>query len=43
MTGRARDNAGRAMKIWIDLDNTPHVPFFRPIIEELKRQSCSRT
>jgi len=23
-------------KIWIDLDNTPHVPFFRPIIRELK-------
>lgn len=22
-------------KIWIDLDNSPHVPFFRPIIEEL--------
>jgi uncharacterized protein len=23
-------------KIWIDLDNTPHVPFFRPIIAELQ-------
>jgi len=23
-------------KIWIDLDNTPHVPFFEPIIEQLK-------
>ncbi len=23
-------------RIWIDLDNTPHVPFFEPIIEELK-------
>lgn len=23
-------------KIWIDLDNTPHVPFFKPIIRELK-------
>lgn len=22
--------------IWIDLDNSPHVPFFRPIIRELK-------
>lgn len=22
--------------IWIDLDNSPHVPFFRPIIEELR-------
>ena len=24
-------------KIWIDLDNSPHVPFFKPIIEELKK------
>ncbi len=24
-------------KIWIDLDNSPHVPFFKPIIEELQR------
>jgi hypothetical protein len=23
-------------KIWIDLDNTPHVPFFEPIMEELQ-------
>ncbi len=23
-------------KIWIDLDNTPHVPFFEPILEELE-------
>ena len=27
--------ARSARKIWIDLDNTPHVPFFRPIIREL--------
>lgn len=25
-----------AMKIWIDLDNTPHVPFFKPIIRDLE-------
>jgi predicted glycosyltransferase len=25
-----------AQRIWIDLDNTPHVPFFRPIIRELE-------
>ena len=25
-------------KIWIDLDNSPHVPFFTPIIEELERR-----
>jgi predicted glycosyltransferase len=24
-------------KIWIDLDNSPHVPFFRPIIEKLTK------
>ncbi|MDO8426758.1 MAG: DUF354 domain-containing protein, partial [Deltaproteobacteria bacterium] len=26
--------AGR--KIWIDLDNSPHVYFFRPVIRELR-------
>jgi len=25
-------------KIWVDLDNSPHVPFFRPIIEELRKK-----
>src|SRR2546422_11118730 len=25
-------------KIWIDLDNSPHVPFFLPIIEELQKR-----
>ncbi len=25
-------------KLWIDLDNSPHVPFFRPIIDELKER-----
>ena len=25
-------------KIWIDLDNTPHIPFFKPIIEELRNR-----
>jgi predicted glycosyltransferase/peptidoglycan/xylan/chitin deacetylase (PgdA/CDA1 family) len=24
--------------IWVDLDNTPHVPFFRPIIHELREK-----
>ena len=24
-------------KIWIDLDNSPHVPFFDPIIKEIKK------
>ncbi|MGH8490346.1 MAG: DUF354 domain-containing protein [Gammaproteobacteria bacterium] len=26
----------KAKLIWIDLDNSPHVPFFRPIIAELQ-------
>ena len=26
------------VKIWIDLDNTPHVPFFIPIIRELRNR-----
>jgi uncharacterized protein len=29
---------GRPKKIWIDLENSPHVPFFKPIIEELERR-----
>src|SRR5262245_34538133 len=28
-------------KIWIDLDNSPHVPFFVPIIEELAQRGYS--
>ncbi|UPU37043.1 DUF354 domain-containing protein [Geomonas paludis] len=30
-------------KIWIDLDNSPHVPFFKPIIEELEKRGYSFT
>jgi uncharacterized protein len=30
--------AGPRKKIWIDLDNSPHVPFFLPIIEELRKK-----
>ena len=30
-----------APKVWIDLDNSPHVPFFAPIIEELKGRGFS--
>jgi predicted glycosyltransferase len=29
------------VKIWIDLDNTPHVPFFIPILRELERRGHS--
>jgi hypothetical protein len=28
-------------KIWIDLDNSPHVPFFVPIVEELEKRGYS--
>lgn len=28
----------KSKTIWIDLDNSPHVPFFRPIIAELKNR-----
>ncbi|HTR65486.1 MAG TPA: DUF354 domain-containing protein [Terriglobales bacterium] len=28
-------------KIWIDLENSPHVPFFKPIIEELENRGHS--
>lgn len=28
-------------RIWIDLDNSPHVPFFAPIIEELRKRGYS--
>ena len=28
----------RRKTIWIDLDNTPHIPFFNPIIEELEKK-----
>lgn len=31
-------NPGTQKKIWIDLDNSPHVPFFIPIIEELQKR-----
>jgi uncharacterized protein len=27
----------QARRVWIDLDNTPHVPFFRPIMRELEK------
>ena len=31
----------RAKTVWIDLDNSPHVPFFAPIIEELEKAGYS--
>jgi predicted glycosyltransferase len=30
-------------RVWIDLDNSPHVPFFIPIIDELRKQGIAVT
>ncbi len=30
--------AAMDVKVWIDLDNTPHVPFFIPVLRELERR-----
>jgi predicted glycosyltransferase len=35
--------ASRSKKIWIDLDNSPHVPFFSPIIKELNKRGYQVT
>ncbi|MGH9738306.1 MAG: DUF354 domain-containing protein [Candidatus Acidiferrales bacterium] len=32
----ARSRALTGKKVWIDIDNSPHVPFFLPIIEDLR-------
>jgi len=34
----AHARAGKGRKIWVDLDNTPHVPLFAPIVKELERR-----
>ena len=33
-----RQAGGNPQKVWIDLDNTPHVPFFEPIVERLQER-----
>jgi hypothetical protein len=33
----SRPRFGAGKKVWIDIDNSPHVPFFVPIIEELEK------
>jgi uncharacterized protein len=38
LISRSLPKSGTPKKVWIDIDNSPHVPFFLPIIEELKRQ-----
>lgn len=36
-----QSGAAKHKNIWIDLDNSPHVPFFAPIIEDLERRGYS--
>lgn len=36
-----RPQPDRPVKVWIDLDNTPHVPLFIPIIRELEKRGQS--
>ncbi len=38
-----KESCAPKYNIWIDLDNSPHVPFFRPIISELARRNCATT
>lgn len=37
MNTRILHRPSRKARIWIDLDNSPHVPFFAPIIDELQK------
>lgn len=39
--GNNRARTDGTKKIWIDLENSPHVPFFKPIMEELERRGFS--
>ncbi len=36
--GKRIAERGIGKRVWIDLDNSPHVPFFLPIIEELEKK-----
>jgi uncharacterized protein len=42
--GRSGRRAGKEprsnRKVWIDLENSPHIPFFAPIIKELEKRGC---
>jgi predicted glycosyltransferase len=37
----AEETTPQKKTIWVDLDNSPHVPFFRPIINELNSRGYS--
>lgn len=36
IVSRPKSRTGK--RVWIDIDNSPHVPFFLPIVEELEKQ-----
>ena len=38
LLSNGRTQERKKQKIWIDLDNTPHIPFFKPIISELNKR-----
>ncbi len=38
---KSESNHSINKKIWVDLDNSPHVPFFTPIIKELEKRGHS--
>lgn len=36
---KQRSSSGqKRFKVWVDIDNSPHVPFFTPIMEELRKR-----
>ncbi len=37
---RVGEKGRPVQKVWIDLENSPHIPFFYPIIKELERRGC---
>jgi predicted glycosyltransferase len=37
---RAGESRRSDRKVWIDLENSPHIPFFEPIIKELEERGC---
>lgn len=40
---RRSERTSQGRRIWIDIDNSPHVPFFLPIIEEFKKRDIEVT
>lgn len=36
--GRGAGKESGRYKVWIDIDNSPHVPFFAPVLQELRKR-----